>query len=348
MTVKEMHLDVVDQVQQLSANRSRKLHPDQLDWALTRVQQMMVESAVTPVQGSGRYQIKEKKQDWISSLIVNRESLGAGWITDQYVSFLPSDFWYLLDDASRLAQLCAGDIKTVNHTIFKITRVPFPLSSLPTGCYGDVDITYSNSSIFNLDTLLTNRQKAWDGFPSSDAHFYIKDLIIEELSKKGLQVYWEKFNNLEYPYHFVFVSTQDISIELTLDGQSYAGITEDLTQEVHSSSRSTVLSPNTMITHDKEFSTGTTPYFKTSYISPISAQKAGIINTVVDNSFIVYETVINYIRKPPTISLSLGTNCSLSPSIHQQLCNKTVELILNRIKDESWKDVTQQNTINSQ
>lgn len=349
MTVKEMHLDVLDQVQHLSANRTRKFDSGQIDWWLTRAQQTLVEAAVTPILGSGRYQIKEEKHRTISSLVVNRRVLTAAWTDDKYVSILPPDFLYLLDDGSKVTQLCKGDTKVTTHGVVSVTRVPFPFSSLTTGYYSSVELLYDNTSIFNINSLLQSRQKSWNGLSSPEAHFYIRDLLIEQLLRIGISVYWENFSTFEYPYHLIFVSNTDsVPISLIVDGQTYEGVTEELSQELHNGVTNPLgITPNTMVSPDKEMSTGVTPYFKTSYISPISVQGPAVIYTRADDSFIVCGTSINYVRKPATISLSLGTDCSLSISIHQQLCNRTVEMMLNRIQDADWKDVSQQNTINS-
>lgn len=349
MTVKEMHIDIADQVQHLSANRNRKFSPDQIDWVLNRTQQGIIESSLVSMPGSGRYQVKPDKHAIISSLIVNRKFLPAGWNGTQYVSQLSPDFWYLLDDGSKLAQLCKGDTKTTTYEVLQITWVPFPLSTASSEYYKNTELLYNNSSILNINTLIQQRQLTWGGLPQKDAHFYVRTLLMEELAKMGIDVYWEKFDTMEYPYHLVFVSRSTaVPIELKLDGVSYTGTTQELTREIHQASRQSVISPNTMISQDKELSSSSTPYFKTSYISPLSTQGPGVIYTQADDSFIVYGTFINYVRKPQMISLSLGTNCSLSPDIHQKLCNETAVAILNRISDPAWKEVMQQNLITSQ
>lgn len=346
MTVKEMHVDVRDQVQRLGANRVRKLENDQVDWYLNRAQQMLIESALMPMQGSGRYQIKPTKHELVTGITVNRHSLSAVWKGEKYMSILPANFWYLLDDGSRVSQLCTGDTKTVGYEILNVMKVPFPYSQLSTEYYKDVELTYNGASIFNINTLLSQRQKSWVGLPSNEAHFYIMNLLIDELTRLGMQVYWEKFDTFYHPYHLIFVSTgTPVPITLTIDGNSYSGSNQELTTEVHSANRATQLSPNTMTSSDKEIATAQTPYFQSSYISPISEKGEGVIYTNADGKFIVYSTIINYVRKPAGISLSLGTNCELSTRVHQEICNTASEMILNRISDPDWKEVTEQNKL---
>jgi hypothetical protein len=350
MTVLEMSIDVRDQVQQLSTDRARKLQPEHIDWYLNRTQQEVIEAAIEAVPGSGRYRIKTNRHGIVAGLTVNRRSLSAAWNGEKYISTLPADFWYLIDDGSRVSQICKGDTKIVNYEVLNITRVPFPFSQLPTNCYLDLQLTYNNASIFNTASLLLERQITWNGLPQADAHFYVRELLQQELSKKGINVYWENYHDFHYPYQLIFVSTgASVPIVLQIDGTIYNGTTEVLTTEIHSSSRIvTTLAPNTMVSSDKEIATSATPFFRTSYISPISEKGAGVIYTHADNSFIVYTSVINYIRKPAVISLSLGTDCELSPDTHKFLCSKTAEMIVNRIDDPTWKDLTEQNTLNKQ
>lgn len=349
MTVKEMNIDVRDQVQRLSGNQTRKLKDEHIDWYLNRMQQGLIESAVTPVLGSGRYQIKADKHGIIAGLTVNRYSLSASWNGEQYLTNLPANFWYLLDDSSRVSQLCTGDTKTIGYEVLNITRVPFPLSLVSANFYTDLQLTYNNSVIFSIAELMQKRQiSPWEGLAENDAQFFVKDLLIEELGKLGIGVYWERYHTFNYPYHLIFVNTGNaIPITLQIDGTVYTGITQALTTEIHSGSRTGILSPNSMVSLDKDIATGATPYFKTSYISPVSKKGEGVIYTDADNSFIVYKTIINYIRKPSTISISLGTNCELSPNVHQLLCNKTAEMIVNRIDNPDWKELTEQNTLNT-
>lgn len=349
MTVKEMHIDVRDQVQRMGGNRTRKLQDDNIDWCLNRTTQMMLESAVEPVLGSGRYRIKPGKHGIVSGLIVNRKSLSAAWLGDKYVTILPPDMWYLLDDGSKVSQLCTGDTKITGYEVLNVTRVPFPMSGLTENFYSNVELMYNNVSIFNLSTLLQQRQKTWGGMGSNEAHFYIRELLQQELLRLGIQVYWENFYNFQYPWHLIFVSTSaTVPISLIVDGQEYTEINEELTTEIHSTARASVTSPNTMISSDKDIASTATPYFKTSYISPLSELGKGVIYTHRDMSYIVYHTTINYVRKPAVISLSLGTNCQLSENVHQQLCNQTAAMVLNRIADEQWKPVTEQNAIITQ
>lgn len=344
-----MHVDVQDQVQRLSANKNRKFSPDQLDWALNRAQQIMVEGAVTSTTGSGRFQIKPGKDHIVHGLISGRTTLTAGWVDDHYVSLLPPDFWRLMDDGSRVYQLCKGDTKITGYEVLHVTSVQFPFSTASGNYYQSVVLTYNNSVLIDLTALLLQRQKTFTGLPSTEMHFYIRDLLVSELIRLGIRVYWEDFYNIHAPYTLLFVSTSPIvPITLTVDGIDYVGTSQDRTLEIHSSTRQSVLSPNTMIGVDKGLATGATPYFKTSWISPMSQQGPGIIHTYADASFIVYSTTINYIRKPRTISLSLGTDCQLLPDVHQELCNRTAEMILNRITDPAWKEVTQQNVIANQ
>lgn len=348
MTVREMNIDVRDQVQRLSANRSRKLQDEHIDWYLNRMQQELIESALETIPGSGRSRVKADRYGIVTGLTVNRYSLSAAWYGEKYMSTLPANFWYLLDDGSRVSQLCSGDTKIIGHEVLNITRVPFPISLVSDNFYTDLQLTYNNSPLFNAASLMQQRQVPWDGMQESTAHFYMRELLQQQLNKVNISTYWEKYLGFNYPYNLIFVYTgTPIAITLQVDGTVYSSTTEQFTTEIHSASRQATLAPNSMITSDKEMATSVTPYFKTSYISPVSERGDGVIYTHGNDSFIVYSTVINYIRKPAMISLSLGTDCELSRDVHQLLCNKTAEMVLNRLDDPTWKDLTEQNTLNS-
>lgn len=346
MTIKEMHTDVQSQVQRLSANRNRKLRPAEIDLYLNKAQLLMIDSAVTPLKDSSRFEVHRGKREVVANLLSGRITRPASWVTDKYITILPPDTWFLLDDGSNVRQLCTGDTNTVSYTILNITAVSFPKTTASADYYKDVEILYNNASLIKLSTEIADRQITWAGMDGTEEHFYIKDFLMNAMITRGIQVYWERFDNIYKPYHFLFVSDSiAVPVVVKLDGQEYTGTTEQRTLELHSSSRAARLSPNTMIAPDRSMSAGATPYFDTSYISPLSELGPGTITTYCTNSFIVSSTVINYIRKPRPISIILGNDCSLSETVHQQLCNMTAELILNRITAPEWKDQTEQNLL---
>lgn len=351
MTIKEMHVDIQAQLQRLASNRNRKLSPDQIDWYINSAQQALIQSAVSPVEGSGRFQIKPEKYDIVSALTSSRRAIHTSWINDRYVSFLPPDFWYLLDDASRVTQICKGESKVTTYSVLNLTRVRFPLSTLLTNFYGSVELIYNNSTLINLTSFLQERQKSYTGLKSKDEHFYVRELLMQFLIDQGIDVYWERFHDNYWPYHLIFVdnNASPIPIVLRVDGIDNTSSNQQLTIEIHSGTRQGILTPNTMVSSDKGTATSNTPYFKTSYISPVSEQGPSVLYTYSDKSFIVFQSSVSYIRKPRMVSLSLGTDCQLSPSIHQTVCNKTVELILSRIAAEQpdWETVAKQNAVSN-
>src|SRR3990172_143648 len=182
MTVKQMHVDVRDQVQRLSANRNRKLEDDQLDWELNRSLQLLIESAVTPIPGSGRFQINPEKAHIIHGLVANRTILTAGWIDDRYISLLPSDFWYLLDDGSKVVQVCKGDTMITGYEVMHVTSVQFPFSTASANYYQTVQLVYNNNILIDITALMLERQKSYVGMASVEMHFYVRDLLITELT----------------------------------------------------------------------------------------------------------------------------------------------------------------------
>lgn len=347
MNVEQMHIDVKTQIQRLASHRNRKLQPQEIDWFLNMTQDSMVSNAVIPGQaGNPRFQVDRGKREIIAGLIVSNKELLAWWDGITYLSRLPANVWYLLDDASKLVQLCNGDTKTTVNIVETITTVPFELSKAQADYYKSVELIYNNVPLITLSDELIKNQIVWEGLSGSEEHFYIRDLLLQKLWEKNVNVYWEKYGDIYEPYSFLFVSeSTPVPIVLKVDGEQHDGVNQERTREVHRSSKKTIQSPNTMISPDTVFGSNATPYFKTSYISPLSELGPGQIKTHSDNSYIVCNTVVNFVRKPRPISIILGTDCSLSETVHQELCNRTVETILNRIESPAWKEQTEKNII---
>ena len=109
MTVREMHIEVEQSTQLLAASATRKLLPEEIDWALNKVQDRFVEDQIRPREG-GRFEVDQARVDNIRSLIKSMVPL-TPWIDNQrrYKCYLPSDYRFLLSDASYSVPLCGAD-----------------------------------------------------------------------------------------------------------------------------------------------------------------------------------------------------------------------------------------------
>lgn len=344
-----MHIEVKTQLQKLGTNLNRKLAPEMIDWYLNVAQQQLVDNSVEPrIDGTPRFQIHRGRKENIQSLIVSHKLLDAYYNSEdnRYFAALPANCNYLLEDGSHVKQLCQGAVNTVNYSVINVTRVAFPLSPGSAGqFYRTIHLTINGVSHFKLDELQAVEQTGYLFSSSREEHFYFRDYILDKLHTQD--IYWEKFQDLYYPNHFLFVtkSSQPPTIILEVDGANYVGQNQTKTLEIHDTTTRHIVSPNSMVSNDSTMVRNATPYFNTAYMSPLSELGGNVVHVYANKNFIVCKVAVTFIRKPARINLTLGQNSELSWTVHQKICDMAVERAQNRVGDPAWKETTEQNVI---
>jgi hypothetical protein len=77
-------------------------------------------------------------------------------------------------------------------------------------------------------------------------------------------------------------------------------------------------------------------FYNTSVDNSIVTQNLDYFTVYRDKSFIVTKLMVDYIRKPRTISLSLDQTCELADNTHPKLIDLAVELLRLDTKDNSY------------
>lgn len=349
-SVRQMHIDVRVQLQQLAANRSRKLSDGLIDWALNQSQDQLIANCVIPkTDGTPRFEINRERREEISALIVLLHGVSAGKTEEgNFVARLPANMLYLLVDSCSVGLVCNNSTIIGSYEVEKITSVQLPLSTkVSAPYYTIVQVLYNNELIFDLSQIEAKEETGYTGMDAISDHFYIRDLITSTLNSKGYNVYWERTGSTYEAGRLVFITKNTApTIVVKLDGGTYTGTTVENTLTLQSISGSHISMPNSMMAPDKVPFAEATPYFKSSYISPVSQLQNGQIIVMGHKSFIVSKLYLTYIRKPAQISLTLGQDSELSAAAHQAICDMTVEKLQQRIGDPKWQDTAAANLVN--
>ena len=135
MNALEMHIEINQQLQLVSANRTRKFLTPEIDWVLNKIQERFIRQCLNPIVTANRqtnkYTIDEFKIDALKNLVVSGISLTAyqdisGFNRSR--SVLPWDYSYLLSDASVLENTCkrvdtlSEVTETVQVTVLKLSQ----------------------------------------------------------------------------------------------------------------------------------------------------------------------------------------------------------------------------------
>jgi hypothetical protein len=85
------------------------------------------------------------------------------------------------------------------------------------------------------------------------------------------------------------------------------------------------------------------PFNTTKYNLPIYTFQEDTLDFYTDVSFVVNYAILNYIRRPKPISLSLGQGCELAEHTHAEIVEMTIKSILEGIQDPRYQSQSIEN-----
>lgn len=340
LNVREMHIELNQSLQKISASRTRKFLPEELDWVLNKIQGRFIQSKLIPRKGNA-FTYNQLEVDAIRPLLV-KAKLPAYIDTEfpnRYKSYLPTDYSYLIADYSYVDNSLCRTQKLIQEEVSlylywlkqsRTTKVNAPF-------YENGTITVNGSYIINFpgDLPYTND---YVGYPNKKDNIFLYAWIKHELNqmaKEVLQVGSEQYGEWYKGNNFVFVSEQSITpptlvldgINVTLTSQSIEGLKK------YPQPDEAIISPNRLESSEDVLNLVTTPFYKPTINSPVSELNGQILYTYGSSSFTISSCGINYVRKPRPISLSLGSDCELMPEFHQTICDLATQYIKGRLEN---------------
>lgn len=345
MNVNDMHIEFNQSLQQVASHRTRKYNSGEIDWILTKMQERLIQSSISPKKdGSGGFEVNALYASRISSLIVSDITLPA-YIDpgkdNRYRVVFPYDYAYLLDDRSKTIVLCGGvtpQTGSQSLTMYAL-RQNYSPKTVP-DFYSSMQVNLGTTVNIPTDLSFGNTYNGYNR--KSD----VQDLV-PIVSKLG-KYYWEKYGDLYYkPGHYIIVNPLDqvVTPSMVIDGEATTtSEASSFTVQMHIGQGK--ISKNRLTPTNKISSLLDTAFYKTSHYSPVSELGDKVLFVYYDNSFIVTEVVISYVRKCAPISLSLGSNSELPEEFHQQICDLAVEYTQGRLKDIPGYQLTENDNNN--
>ena len=335
MTVREMHIEINQSLQQVAANKTRKYLSEELDWVLNKTQHRFVQSCLRPVktQGDGRYRFADQlRADALRYLVKNKEVTCYVEREGTVQATLPEDYQYLMTDVSRFYLLC-GETPTrstvnLDYHVLKLHKTSAP--SAPFYTSGTLQV---GGQILNIPSSL-GLYNTYAGFQSREDVIFLKDWMLSRLWKLGVEVYWEKYGQVYEPDSLIFPGSLPVPLTLSWDGAPVTAVQSKTVSKLKDSFTGTLKEVDNRILTPYDMSTTYTPYYSPSAQSPVSELLDNRLLVHHDTNTIVDTVFFTYVRKPQPISLSLGSNCELAEDFHQTICDLSTEYILKQIKDE--------------
>ena len=332
MTAREMHIEINQSLQKVAANATRKFLSEEIDWVLNKVQERFIQDCLRPVQfngnNNGQYRFADQlRTDAIRSLIVSGKTINAYKDSEKRVKvYLPWNYMYMLADQSNMLNLCGGPRVETTETVTIRTLSLSKTTSTSVPYYASDNSITVNSTVLNIPGSL-GTFNSYTGYQKKEDVYFLKNWILHQLQKNGVEVYWEKFGDLYYQDKFIFKGTP--TLELKWDNTVVTSFTDIPVNFITQNAALAVTNTadNRITSSYDVYTLLNTPFAVTTIKSPISELSGNLLYVYQDNNTTVKSVTISYVRIPQSISLSLGTNCELAEQFHQVICDLTVEYI---------------------
>lgn len=351
-SVRELIIEVQQQVQRLGSHRRDGLALPNIVWRLNTAQDLFVSNRIKPDPGNpNRFQIDEKYRADLQTIIKPNVKLTCYQDTStRQFSYLPADFAFLLNDRSIVLEDCKTEFTTPTedavYSTYSFTFIESPLPTAP--FYRNFSFVINGGASVETTTLA--------GLPSKEEKFELDDYILSKLIDLGtrtspiFQAYWERFDTIYAPNSFIVVGLVGIPpLDLQIDGQTVAKAIKTLTLKKLKPYTSGPEVSNRGVRQDFLYDAINNNYYdRPTPHSPISTIADGKLFVASSKRFLVPEINIDYIRKPRRISLYLDQTCELPGSTHREVCGLAAELILGNVEAANYPAKVQENISRSE
>jgi len=363
MNVLEMHIAWKQGMDRIHSEKNDQFLPQEIDIELNRAMQRFID------QRYGRNNIyqegfeqSQKRIDELRSLLVEyegpvvfKEEVLIGEIfADSFQ--LPNDYMYLVNQRSKIYLDNCKDINFSYEQIPPQYYFTFSLQNFfvdengPQFLKGIRMETPSQQTV----TVWEPSQQLLDSgyvptqYPENTT-VLVNDILAN--SQPGFQVFWQSYNQLDFPGQFIvvvddtfpFVQAQITQLvaydellttvnstplrELNMSGQTRRVPIGDV-QTKH------VL--NRFSQQDDVYRLLKDPFNTTFEKEPLTTIRDSFIDVYTNSIFIIDSVKITYIRKPLPISISLGYDCELPEHTHQTIVDMAVASVLERTSDPRY------------
>lgn len=355
MLIQELHLQVLQRLQEVGSYKRSKFRSEEIDLALNKAMYRLLEEGV-----ENQFQDSQINLSHVSALIHKNkisEVIQPQTTDKQYeenlaapnaYSVIPPDLYWLINGRVEAISdpLNCSTAPTLAKTDYYeyVAVVPWPTESTP--YFASTSVTSSvRGSLYTSPTAISA------GFNDPKAKFVIVGDILDTCYRLSptLQVYWERYRDTYYENSLIFVGSTSIgTITLTSNSQVSA-VTQTLgTYRAYNRALISALASKTIhlipVRANKEaelYPTLKNSYYKSNLKEVVMDQTMDYFIFYPERSFIVTRFYYDYIRKPKTISLILNQGCELASTAHPKVVDLAVEILKLDTNSQSYPATVQ-------
>lgn len=340
-----MHIEVGLASQQVASSINRRFIPEEIDWILNKIIERNVTDSVRPAENLGDSDFMQFQIDADRVRTLIRHDVPLKVITQGQTqsAILPPDYAYLIEDNSLVARKCSTDLNMLKtpgkRYIAFLKFVESNKNNKP--FYADLDLSINLSQVVSgadMPKMLTSPEQLFEAVAAVRTK-------LGSIVGSSVQAYWEQYGNINVSNTLILVSDTEFVASMAYDAVRVAATytTQDVTYVRTSGVDKQVV--NRLAKSDRIGKLKQSTFSKSKPFSPLSVLEDNTLKVYSDDTFIVTQLLISYIRKPRKVSLNLGHNCDLPEEIHQSICDQAVEYIKMTTLDPGYQSKLQDNKL---
>lgn len=354
-TVKELHIEIEQQIQQITSNRHRSIAPQFIDMMLNRAAVKYIQTKSnrkTNYKGEGLEDSKKRVDDIQSLkretpwLKLKRDKQDADYPNRAFV-ILPGDYLKLISSTSRLTYGKARLVENL-HEVYpddEVKNLYYHLIDLSkialTGDEFNGQIIVNGNEIDISDIL-----SLYDSDSNKIDLYEIAGLTCDRLRQalsNGYNVYWENLIGRYYKDCIIITSNAKDEIALKVNDTDIPVITYNTTYDefVNVGNK---FSENDLIATENIRATLNNFYGnKNRHLNPISELVDDRLFVYYGDDFCVDAVKISYIKKPRLFNIDINQMSDME--VTPDFIDSVVSDILLVLKDDSFSAVKQQSNL---
>jgi hypothetical protein len=348
-TVEELHIALDQSLQNINSNRRGIIKPQEKDWLLNETQLRLIDSIMDARKNNKGYEDDQLNYD---ALLPVKENITLPVVplnSNSGYAILPADYLHRDSIAANVVLNCGKTGKT-KPFVTKVCKLHIPNDTgIPK--YHNLKITMGNGT-FPVSTVFSLSDYGYSGFSKNGSFFTVVELVIDALREKGIDVYWERYNNLYEPNTFFIIPVTDyldtISIGVTYGTYTGVGSVDNVVNYVIGDDNFEVLydKPTGLVSTEDINDMLNSSFFNTVPNKPIITLSKQLVIVYYTNDWFVNSIKLRYIKRPMLINSVAGQMTNLK-NISDKIVQMTVQNIKAKIEDRGYQAVVNENLINN-
>lgn len=350
MTVFELHLEIEQKLQEQGSYRHDRIFPEAIDLALNQAQHEILESIVSEEIAGTRVRLRHILPLLERNLFLT--CIGNPDETRSVMTRIPSYVRHILNcRAERVTSKSCGTIPSemITEVTYKAENIPFSEATGTAPYYNNFRIiNQASSNLYSAPTQFTNRfsdkNQKYELQNSVEDTFNLPNSNIEAVWNGNLLTLFLKSNpttvSILYDNKQAVAATPAVAVNRLIYNMTAYRNNTDLVVD-HVPARYV---DNDQTLHQKIY---LNKFTAPKVSEPFFTWTKDLLYIFYAKDSIITNVLIDYIRNPKRISLTLNQTSELDPSAHPELVNRAVEILKQNIQDPSVQGDVQLNQLNS-